>query len=196
MRSALQIWIETRFYLQHWILKLSRLTCVAYYYNNSFKSLLSCKPLVFFDYILKKKVSFENQLARVVSGSIIRGDANFCWPTNQPAESSHSRKFILNIDLQGMFILTYSSHVLLKFCEHFILFLSYLIYVEKDISPIMVISHLLAHYTWFMDGTQQWCEHSFFLQEKKNWFLPESASFVGHWIHNLRELACMACSIL
>ena len=43
-------------------------------------------------------------------------------PTNQPAESSHSRKFILNIDLQGMFIFTYSSHVLLKFCEHFILF--------------------------------------------------------------------------
>ena len=73
--------------LDAWILKLSRLTCVAYYYNNSFKSLLSCKPLVFFDYILKKKVSFENQLARVVSGSIIRRDANFCWPTNQPRGS-------------------------------------------------------------------------------------------------------------
>ena len=106
----------------------------------------------------------------MVSGSIIRGDANFCWPTIQPAESSHSRKFILNIDLQGMFILTYSCHVLLKL--HLLwtfnpFFLSYLIYVEKDISPIMVISHLLAHYTWFMDGTQQWCEHNFFSPGKE-----------------------------
>ena len=42
--------------------------------------------------------------------------------------------------------------------------LLYLIYVEKDISPIMVISHLLAHYTWFMDSPQH-CYH----HQKKRW---------------------------
>ena len=55
-------------------------------------------------------------------------------PTNQPAESSHSRKFILNIDLQGMFIFTYSSHVLLKFCEHFILFFYHIWYMLRKTS--------------------------------------------------------------